>query len=57
MAKIEGIDGSEIIINHSIVSKKRKRVVAEGKAHLIWYDYENQKRAIISDNLKQKLLK
>ena len=56
-AKIEIIEGSKIIIKHSIVSKKRNRIVAEGEAHIIWYDYENQKRAIISDTLKQKLLK
>lgn len=56
-AKIEIIEGSKIIIKHSIVSKKRNRIVAEGEAHIIWYDYDNQKRAIISDTLKQKLLK
>jgi acyl-CoA thioester hydrolase len=56
-SKIETIEGSKIIINHSIVSKKLKRVVAEGEAHIIWYDYENQKRAPISDKLKLKLLK
>ena len=56
-AKIEAIDGSKIIIKHSIVSKKRNRIVAEGEAHLIWYDYENRRRASISDNLKEKLLK
>jgi len=54
-AKIENIEGSKIIIKHSIVSKKLNRIVAEGEAHLIWYDYENQKRVSISDNLKQKL--
>lgn len=56
-AKIEAIEGSKIIIKQSIVSKKLNRIVAEGAAHIIWYDYENQKRAIISDTLKQKLLK
>ncbi|NVM43411.1 MAG: acyl-CoA thioesterase [Candidatus Lokiarchaeota archaeon] len=56
-AKIEAIEGSKIIIKHSIVSKKRNRIVAEGEAHIIWYDYDNKKRANISDPLKQKLLK
>ena len=55
-AKIETIEGSKIIIKHSLVSKKWNRIVAEGEAHIIWYDYENQKRATISDKLKQKLL-
>ena len=56
-AKIGTIVGSKVIIKHSIASKRLNRIVAEGEAHLIWFDYENQKRASISDKLKQKLLK
>lgn len=56
-AKIEEIEGSKIIIKHSIVSKKLKSTVAEGEAHLIWYDYDNQIRSNISEDLRQKLLK
>ncbi len=56
-AKITAIKGSKIIIKHSIVSKKLNRTVAEGEAHIIWYDYDTQKRAIISDELKQKFLR
>jgi acyl-CoA thioester hydrolase len=55
-AKIETIEGSKIIIKHSMVSKKQNRIVAEGEAHIIWYDYEHQKRASISEKLKQKLI-
>ena len=56
-AKITNIEGSKIIMNHTIVSKKLNRKVAEGESHMIWYDYESQKKAIISDDLKKKLLK
>ena len=56
-AKIESIEGSTIIIKHTIVSKKLNRIVAEGEAHIIWYDYENQKRASISDELRERLSK
>ncbi|UCD01755.1 MAG: acyl-CoA thioesterase [Promethearchaeota archaeon] len=55
-AKIISIEGSKIIIKHILVSKKLERKVAEGEAHIIWYDYENQKKANISDELKQRLL-
>lgn len=55
--KIEKIEGSKIIIKHSIVSKKLNRTVAEGEAHLIWYDYEKQRRASLSDDLRRKLMK
>ena len=56
-AKITSIEGSKIIIKHILVSKKLQRKAAEGEAHIIWYDYENQKKISISDNLKHNLLK
>ncbi|MHA1941834.1 MAG: acyl-CoA thioesterase [Candidatus Hodarchaeales archaeon] len=55
-AKVTNIEGSKIIIKHLLSSKKLKRIAAEGEAHIIWYDYENQKRAIIPDDLKSRLL-
>ena len=56
-AKITGIEGSKIIIHHLLFSKKLDRIAAEGEAHIIWYDYDHRKKAIISDALRQRLLK
>ena len=56
-AKITGIEGSKIIIKHLLYSKKLDRIAAEGEAHIIWYDYDNKKKVIISDDLKQRFLK
>ena len=56
-AKIVNIEESKIIINHSIMSKKLNRKAAEGEAHIVWFDYENQKKAIIPDDLKEEILK
>ncbi|MFX1339161.1 MAG: acyl-CoA thioesterase [Promethearchaeota archaeon] len=56
-AKIISIKRSKIIMKHALVSKKLNKKAAEGESHMIWYDYESQKKAIISDNLKKKLLK
>jgi acyl-CoA thioester hydrolase len=56
-AKISSIEGSKIILKHALVSKKLNRKAAEGESHVVWYDYEMQKKAIISDNLKKRLLK
>ncbi|MHA2339218.1 MAG: acyl-CoA thioesterase [Candidatus Hodarchaeales archaeon] len=55
-AKVTSIEGSKIVIDHLLISKKLSRKVAEGEAHIIWYDYVNQKRAIISEDLKHRLL-
>jgi acyl-CoA thioester hydrolase len=55
-ARITDIEGSKIIIKHLLVSEKLNRIVAEGEAHIIWYDYVNKKRAPISDDLKHELL-
>ncbi len=56
-AKITRIEGSKIIIKHVLSSKNLERIAAEGEAHIIWYDYEKKKRAIISDDLKHRILK
>lgn len=56
-AKITSIEGSKIIIKHILFSKKLDRIAAEGEAHIIWYNYEKKEKAIISDDLKNKLLK
>ena len=56
-AKIINIEESKIIIKHSLMSKKLNRKAAEGEAHIVWFDYENQKKAIIPDDLKEEILK
>lgn len=56
-AKIVGVEGSKIIIKHVIVSEKLHRKAAEGESHIVWYNYEKQKKAEIPDSLKQELLK
>lgn len=56
-AKITSIEGSKIVIKHVLTSKNLNRRVAEGEAHIVWYDYDQKKKAPISDDLKEKLLK
>ncbi len=55
-AKISNIEGSKIKIKHSIFSEKLNRIVAEGEAHIIWYNYKNKQKVKISENQKDKLL-
>ena len=56
-AKIIEVKVSKIIVKHILISKKLNRIAAEGESHIIWYDYENKKKATISDDLKQRFLK
>jgi acyl-CoA thioester hydrolase len=56
-AKIINIEDSKIVIKHTLVSKNLKRKAAEGESHVIWYDYETQKKAPISEPLRKRLLK
>jgi len=56
-ARITSIEGSKIVIKHLLFSKKLDRIAAEGEAYIIWYDYEKKNKAIISDDLKDKLLR
>ncbi len=56
-AKIEGVEESKIIIHHSIMSKKLNRIAAKGGAHIVWYNYQEKKKAVIPTDLKQEILK
>ncbi|MHA1987633.1 MAG: acyl-CoA thioesterase [Promethearchaeota archaeon] len=56
-AKIKDFEESKIIIHHSLRSKKLNRTAAEGEAHIVWYNYEEKKKAIIPNDLKDELLK
>jgi len=56
-AKIIGLEGPKIIIQHAIFSEKLNRRAAEGEAHIVWYDYDNKKKAEIPDKIKQDMLK
>jgi acyl-CoA thioester hydrolase len=56
-AKIVGVEVSKIIIKHVIYSKKLKKKAAEGEAHIVWYDYDKKKKARITNNLRQELIK
>ena len=55
-AKITSIEDSKVRITHSMVSKNLNREVAEGEALVVWYNYHNQKKAIISEKLRKSML-
>jgi len=54
-AKITNIKESKVTIKHSMISKKLNREVAEGEALVVWYNYSNQKKAIISEKQRKRL--
>ncbi|KKL05024.1 hypothetical protein LCGC14_2610190 [marine sediment metagenome] len=56
-AEVTHIERLKVIVKHSIKSKKLNREVAEGEAHMIWYNYKERKKASIPDNLKRELIK
>jgi len=55
-AKITNIEDSKVRITHSMVSKNLNREIAEGEALVVWYNYRNQKKAIISEKLRKSML-
>ena len=56
-ARITSIEGSKILIEHSLVSEKLNRKVAEGEAHIIWYDYEQKKKSPHFREFEKKIIK
>jgi len=55
-AKITNIEESKVRITHSMVSKNLNKEVADGEALVVWYNYRNQKKGIISERLRKRIL-
>jgi acyl-CoA thioester hydrolase len=55
-AKVLSVDKSKIIIQHKIVSEKLDREAAEGEAHLVWYNYNDQEKGELPEGLEKEFL-
>jgi acyl-CoA thioester hydrolase len=56
-AVIETLDEFSVQIQQLVVSTRHERVAAEGMARIVFYDYQQKKKAAISETLKLRLLK
>jgi acyl-CoA thioester hydrolase len=56
-AKVIEMKEHSFTIKHSLVSKKLNKEVAEGEAVMVYYDYKEKKKLIISDELRNNILK
>lgn len=54
-AKVAQLEDDRFLHVYSVVSEAHNRVVAEGDAKVVWYDYRNGCKCPFSDDLKRRL--
>ena len=56
-ARVQSLEDTEMIIEHVLYSEQKDTKVAQGEAHMVWYDYKNAKREQISVELREEFLR
>jgi acyl-CoA thioester hydrolase len=54
-AKVTNIEQDRFTMNHLVVSKRLQKVAAEGDGLIVAFNYRENKKATISDELKQRI--
>ena len=54
-AKVVNIEQDRFTMNHLVVSKRLQKVAAEGDGLIVAFNYRENKKATISDELKQRI--
>lgn len=52
---VEEIGDSQFVVQHEIYSQKLDCIAAEGDARMVYYDYVEQRKAVIPDDLRKRL--
>ena len=55
-AKVTNIEGDRFTMNYLVVSTRLKKVAAEGDGLIVAFNYHENKKAIISDELRQRII-
>ena len=49
------LEADRFIIEHCVVSNKHQKIAAEGEGLMICYDYQEQKKTLMSETMKQEI--
>ena len=49
------LEADRFIIEHCVVSHKHQKIAAEGEGLMICYDYQEQKKTLMSETMKQEI--
>ncbi len=55
-ARVQAIEDDRFVIEHRVVSHHHQRIAAEGEAVIVSYNYRDNKKVSIPDELKQRIM-
>ena len=55
-AKVTGIETDRFTMVHRVVSKKYQKIAAEGDGVIVAFNYSENKKAVVPEELKQRIL-
>ena len=54
-AKVETIEKDRFIMKYAVISHKFKKIAALGEGVLVTFDYQNNKKALIPDEIRKRI--
>ena len=55
-AKVETIEKDRFIMKYAVISHKFKKIAALGEGVLVTFDYQNNKKALIPDEIRKRII-
>ena len=55
-AKVDTLEEDRFLMKYAVVSHKFKKIAALGEGTLVTYDYRNQKKALVPDEIRTKII-
>ena len=55
-AKVDSIEEDRFIMKYAVISHKFKKIAAAGEGVLVTFDYQNNKKALIPDEIRNRIL-
>jgi len=55
-AKVETIEKDRFIMKYAVISHKFKKIAASGEGVLVTFDYQNNKKALIPDEIRKRII-
>ena len=55
-AKVDTIEKDRFIMKYAVISHKHKKIAALGEGTLVTFDYRNDKKALIPDEIRKRIV-
>ena len=55
-AKVDTIEKERFIMKYAVISHRHEKIAALGEGVLVTFDYQNNKKALIQDDIKKRII-